>query len=283
MDTTLSVGSFLSFGWETFKKRPWFLAGGTVVYIILSWCVSFVSGFVGGFLGAFLAEGFAVTISFFVSFALSTLIAMGWIALFIKVHDDPASASLSDLWHPQRFWSYLGTTILLGIIVVVGFVLLIVPGFMALTAFMFAPYFILDKGLGPIEALKASARITKGNRLRVFALIAATSLVSLLGAIALLVGLLVAIPLMAVATIHAYRRLSAAADLNQARQPLSGGEIALAIVGMILPILIIVGLLGSVVLSSLNIAREKARAARADAEQKLLQLNSDYADTLIAP
>ena len=31
----LSTGSFVSFGWETFKKRPWFFIGASVVVLIV--------------------------------------------------------------------------------------------------------------------------------------------------------------------------------------------------------------------------------------------------------
>jgi hypothetical protein len=273
MQNTLSVGSFISFGWETFKKRPWFFIGATLVYIVASWCISFVSSFVGGFLGVFLGSGLAGVSSFVVSTVLSMLVAMGWLSFLIKAHDDAASAALSDLWHPRKFWSYLGTTILLVLLTVAGFVLFIVPGLMALTAFFFAPYFVVDKGLSPVEALKASARITKGNRLRILALIAAVALVSLLGVVALIIGLLVAIPFTAIANMHAYRRLSAAADANEARQPLSGGETVLATVGAIMPVVIIVvAILASIVLASLDAAREKGREALAAAELRALQL-----------
>lgn len=270
MDTTLSVGSFISFGWETFKKRPWFLIGATVVFVILSWCAGFVSGLIGAFFGS----GVAGFVSFIASFALNTLIGMGWLAFSIKAHDDATSVTLSAFWHPQKFWSYLGTTILFGVIVIVGSILFIIPGLMALAAFTFAPYFVIDRGMAPIEALKASARITKGNRLRILGLVAAVGLVSLLGFVALIVGLLVALPITVIAYVHAYRRLSAAADANEARRTLTGGEIALVIVGAIIPVLLIVGgLLSSIVLVSLNVAREKGAAVRTEADLKFLQLN----------
>src|SRR3990167_6267091 len=102
MQDTLSVGSFINFGWETFKKRPWFLIGATIVYVVASWYISFVSSFVGGFLAVFLGSGIAGLSSFVVSTALGMLIAMGWLAFLIKVHDDPASAALSKILELSR-------------------------------------------------------------------------------------------------------------------------------------------------------------------------------------
>lgn len=269
MNTPMTVGSFISFGWETFKKRPWFLIGVFVVTTVLVPALEYLTvPLRSGGLGAFLVPVINSAVSIFVS--------MGITAFLLKAHDSVETVTINELWHPQKFWSYLGTTVLLGVIVTIGFILFIIPGFMAITAFMFAPYFVIDKGLGPIEALKASARITKGNRLRVLAFIGATTLVVLLGGVALIVGILVAIPVTSLATVYAYRRLSAAADANETRQPLTGREKALFFVGGILPILAIIGILSAVVLASLNSARAKATTMRTEAYIESLQLSLEF-------
>lgn len=270
----LFVGSFVGFGWETFKKRPWFLIGTTLLFSVIGWIASAAVAIVSEILGEIVGTGLAALVSFIANFVVNSLIAMGWIAFFIKAHDDIATVTISRFWHPQNLLNYIAVTILFGLIVFVGFVLLIVPGVIAATALLFAPYLVVDKGLGPIAALKESARITKGNRLRVLALMGALALISILGFLALIVGLLVAVPVTAIAYVSAYRRLSAAADAAAARVPLSGGEIALMIAGLIVPILlIIVGILSSVVLASLNSAREKGRAAQAEVNLKMMQLS----------
>lgn len=268
----LSVGSFVRFGWETFKKRPWFFVGAVLVFLIASWAGSLLNSFVAGFTDAAAGSVFGVLLGFAIGMAFNTLLGLGWLAFFLKAHDDVAAVTISSLWHPQKFWSFLGTNILYGFIVLFGYVLFIVPGIIATVTFMFATYFVVDKGLGPIEALKASARITKGNRLRLLAFVGAGMLISLLGMLALVVGLFVAVPVVSLAGVQAYRRLSAAADATAARVPLTGGEIALLIVGLILPLLFVLGILSSVVLASLNAAREKGQAARVEADLKMLQL-----------
>lgn len=268
--TPISVPGFVRFGWETFKKRPWYLIGATILFLVIGWIAGFAIGFVSAVLQVLLGESVGGVVSFFGSMLVNTLIGMGWIAFFIKAHDDLAAAKVVDFWHPQHFFSYVGTTILFVIIVLIGLVLLIVPGIIAALSFMFAPYLVIDKGLGPVSALKESARITKGNRLRVLALMGAVALVSLLGLLALIVGLLVAIPVTSLAYISAYRRFSA--DAGAAHVPLTSGEIGLLIAGLLLPLLAVVGILSSVALASLSVAREKGREAQSVAELKMLQL-----------
>lgn len=68
----------------------------------------------------------------------------------------------------RRFPSLLGLGILTGLAILIGLMLLIVPGLIA--AFMLAlgtPACVIE-GLGPIESMKRSAFLTKGNRWRIF-------------------------------------------------------------------------------------------------------------------
>jgi len=59
---------------------------------------------------------------------------------------------------------FLFGLILYTLITLVGTILLIIPGIIWGIKFQFFGYFIVDKGLEPIEALKRSAAITKGVR-----------------------------------------------------------------------------------------------------------------------
>lgn len=54
------------------------------------------------------------------------------------------------------------TGILTGILVVLGFVLLIIPGIIFLIWFYFAQYVAIVEGLGPVAALRRSRQIVKG-------------------------------------------------------------------------------------------------------------------------
>ena len=154
-----------------------------------------------------------------------------------------------------------------------GLILFIVPGIIAALTFGLAPYIVIDKGLGPIAALKESARITKGNRLRFLALSGATTLIMLLGILALFVGVFVAMPVIMLATIAAYRAFSAAADTHAVPQPLSGGEISFLVAGILIPLLLVmIGIGSAIVLGSIAVARGKAQTAMTMLELKQLQL-----------
>lgn len=200
---TLAVGELLRFGWEAFKKRPWFFIGVVLLIVIIS-----------GILSGFSPDPVRTPSDFVLALIvviLNVFIEMGLVAFALKAHADVDKAELKDLWHPQRFWQYAAVKILTGIIVVVGLVLLIVPGIIAALALLFATYLVIDKNLGPIDAIKESVRITKGHRWQLFLLALALVGINILGALALMVGLLVTVPVSLLAVAHAYRKLSAAA------------------------------------------------------------------------
>lgn len=201
-----SPGSAVRFGWETFKRRPWFFVGATIVVAIAYAIAGGISSAVDGVFGGSPEE--PTIAGSIVNYALGALISMGITAFYLAAHDNPDAAELSMLWHPQPFWKFLGTSILATLAIVIGFILLIVPGIIAMLYFMFSTLLVIDRGLGPIEAMKESMRITAGNRWPLLGLLCLLLLILLAGALALIVGLIVAMPVSTLAFVHAYRVLS---------------------------------------------------------------------------
>ncbi len=227
---TFSIGACIRFGWETFKKRPWFFVGVTLFVMLLGWAPTVLQMMVGNnILGTvIIAIG---------SWAYAILLIMGQIALYMKAHDSIETVSISDLWRPHPFWKFVGAMFLLGL--AIGLPIVIVAGIMgALMAalhtqpviafliitvlaiaailitlrFMFLMYIVMDTGLGPVASIKRCLKITKGTTLKMLLLWLAIVGLTLLGYLCLLVGAFVAIPVTQLALIHAYRTLSARAE-----------------------------------------------------------------------
>ena len=199
----LSVGECLRFGWDTFKKRPLIFVGAFVLTLVIS-----------GVSSAILdpGEGAPITTATIllgiVSGLIGLFVELGVLTFSIRAHDAVEKATMHDLWNPQAFVRYLIGQIVVGIIVVIGIILLIVPGVIAALGLMFTPYLVVDKGMHPIAALKESWRFTKGHKLQLFVLVLAIVGINILGLLALVVGLLVSVPVSMLAIAHAYRALS---------------------------------------------------------------------------
>lgn len=207
----LSVGDCISYGWETFKKRPWLLIGA----LLLSLVIAGIPGMFGpqpeiGPDGKLIPPPVTApyVIASLASIVVSIFVAIGLITFALRAHDNIAGAQIADLWNPGPFWRFLGAHILTTIVVVLGFIAFIVPGIILGIGLGFVPYLVVERGLGPIEAMKESWRITKGHKWQLFLLLLALLGINLLGILALVIGVFVAIPVSMIAFTHAYRTLS---------------------------------------------------------------------------
>ena len=98
--------------------------------------------------------------------------------------------------------------ILYGLAVLIGLVLLIIPGIYIMIRLAPHQMVVVDQKMGPIEALKASWSITEGNVLNLIGLGLMCILIVLGGALALLVGLIWAIPMVYLAWTAAYHTMA---------------------------------------------------------------------------
>jgi len=201
-----SIKSALGFGWETFKRRPWFFVGATLVIFLLYIAAGALTGTIDYALTGDTKNYSGV--GSILDWLIGTLISMGAVAFYLKAHDNPEQVTLSALWHPHPYWSYLAATVLVGLVIVLGLLLLIVPGIIFGLMFMFTSFIVIDRALGPIDAMKESKRITSGYRWRLLGFVLLLALINLAGVIALVVGLLVTVPVTSIAFANAYRVLS---------------------------------------------------------------------------
>ncbi|MBI2396082.1 MAG: hypothetical protein HYV09_41345 [Deltaproteobacteria bacterium] len=107
-----------------------------------------------------------------------------------------------------RFLAMLGGMLLHSILVILGFALLVVPGVILALGLTLYPYYIVERGLGPVEALKASWDATMGHKGKLFVLGLYSLGVALVGLLACCVGMLPAMAVISVAQAVVYVRLT---------------------------------------------------------------------------
>ena len=210
---TLSVGACVRFGWETFKRRPLILiAAFIIVYAEPSLVGAVVASVLEGILDAVGVppwnQGPVMILALLAAVAAWALALLGAFTLYLRAHDNIDGVTFADIWNPGPFWRFLGAEVLLIVLLVVGSLLFVLPGIIAAVGFGFAPLLTIDRGLGPIEALKTSWRITGGYKGTLFLLLLALTGLNLLGGLALGIGLVVSIPVGLLALVHAYRTLT---------------------------------------------------------------------------
>ncbi len=195
----IDINATLAKSWEIFKKQPW-------VWILLG----LLSGISASYQGEADADGnytFSVIVISLVVAIVSMILEMGIKRTAIDAAEGK-NADLSKLFSEiNKFWRYLGTSILYGLIVFGGMILLVVPGIIWAIQFHYASYLVIDKNMRPIEALKESSRLTAGRKWSLFGFFIVLVLVNIAGALLLLIGLLVTIPLSIIAGALVYKAL----------------------------------------------------------------------------
>ena len=195
------ISEALQFGWDTTKSNIGFFIGLLIVAGLIQYVPAIVAAII---------EADAPDLSLIIriaSYVLSAIIGMGLIKICLRFCDGE-KGEFSDLFscYPL-FFKYLIGSILYGLIVVVGLILLIIPGIIWAIKFQFFDYLIVDKGLGPVDALEKSSEITRGVKWDLFAFGILLVIINILGFLCLVVGLFVTIPVTLVAMAFVYREL----------------------------------------------------------------------------
>lgn len=202
---TFSIKEAFRTGWNSFKQHAWLLIGSTAFIGVVSMVINSLAddgeplAFIFGIVGAFLSWWF------FLGFTR--------MALTINAGGVPAFGMLfRESW--DLLWKYAVASIVSGVIVVVGLILLIVPGVIAQIMLSLTVFMVLEKGLGPIEALRESRRLTKGKRWDMFLFFILVVLLNVAGAIPMGLGLLVTVPVTFLAFVHVYKKIDGTDDLQ---------------------------------------------------------------------
>lgn len=136
---------------------------------------------------------------------LSILLSLGMVRIGLNLVSGK-QASVGQLFgEGRKLLPAIGASILFGLMLVIGLLLLIVPGiYIALRYGQFMNAMV-DRNLGVMDSLKYSSSITTNNRLNLFLLLLLSIAIAIAGLLALVVGLIFAYPVIWLSWIVAYR------------------------------------------------------------------------------
>jgi hypothetical protein len=201
-----NLGEAVRFGWETMKKNILFFTA----ILIIAFLIKSVPGAIAKFAGAefpFISYALILT-----GWLLGFIVEMGLVKISLQFCDG-IKGKLDDLLSSfDILLPFIAASILYTMIIFAGMLLLVVPGIIWGVQFTLYPYFIVEKRLGPIEALKASSRATMGAKWDLFLFGLLLGLINIAGFIFFVVGLFATIPTSMVACAYVYRRLTEKAE-----------------------------------------------------------------------
>lgn len=197
-----SIKEAIVFGWETTTSNFSFFLGLMVILAAFSFSISFLGDVFEQqeiLLGSF--------VIFIVGIVVGTILEMGILLITLEIYDQKRP-HYKDILIPKNYlFRYLIAKIAYGIVVIVGFILLIIPGIIWSLKYKFVRYLIVDKGMSIKEAFAESSKITSGSKWNIFWLSLLLGLINIAGVLALFVGLLLTIPVTIMAYAYVYRKL----------------------------------------------------------------------------
>ncbi len=121
--------------------------------------------YIKNFFTIFLSTLAALILSFVTLGILYLPLMVGIQMMFVKAKRGE-EISLNDIFAPiRRFFAIFFGAIWIGILIVIGLILLIIPGLCWASWWMFALLFIFDKKMGISEGMRASKEIVRKNNL----------------------------------------------------------------------------------------------------------------------
>ncbi|HJR90367.1 MAG TPA: hypothetical protein VJ782_09450 [Aeromicrobium sp.] len=208
-----SAPEAITWGWRKFSEN----VGAVILAMLTMLAITLIIGFLGAAMGGgFSAQSPMQGPLQFESAGVGQFLAQliqSVVGIFLGGVAAKAALEVTE-GKPFDFFGAFGKVdlvqlliagVLVGIATLIGFVLLVIPGLIVMFLTYFTTYAIVDEGKSAIDGIKHSVKLISDNVGDSLVLAILNILVVIAGAIALCVGLLVAIPVTIFATAYAYR------------------------------------------------------------------------------
>ncbi len=182
----VKIRESLKVGWGLFMKRPWYLLG-----LGLAVAVLFVLTGSGDALAT----------------ALSYIVYGGFVLVLLKFYNQEPIV-FDDLFTiDQRWISFAFLGVIKGLLIMLGLICFIIPGVYLAIKWMFAELYVIEKGMRPLEALRASSALTQGHKWKLLLFTLTTTVLILAGLFLFIIGAFVASLVAMFAMIKIYKDL----------------------------------------------------------------------------
>ena len=193
-DTDWQIGQVLKTATEKQVGFKWSYMAPFLIYLIITSVIAVLQDATVG-----TGEGVAASLTQVIVNILVYPLGIGLGLLGIR-RAAGKDTPLSTLLEPySQFIPLVVMLVLMGLLIVGGFFLLVLPGIYLAVAYSFAPYLMIEKNMGVLEALETSRKAITTCWWRYFGLLLIAVLLFIVGTIPLLIGLVWVLPIMAIA------------------------------------------------------------------------------------
>ncbi|MDR3664190.1 MAG: hypothetical protein P4L86_28045, partial [Mycobacterium sp.] len=224
-----SIGEAFSWAWNKFTKNPAPLIVSMLVYGLIAGVLAGIVEFSAMALAdnsvtSYTSDDSSMSYSFAATSlgpASIAVLVVGYLVLLVVGAAissanfvgllgiaDGQPTDIGSFFKPRYIGPMIVLTLIVGVLVGIGYVLCVLPGLIVALFAMFSHVALVDRNLPAIDALKASFEIVKANIGQVILVWLVAGLVAMAGVLACGVGVLVSAPVASLMIVYAYRRLS---------------------------------------------------------------------------
>ena len=215
-DYQVAIGDTLSEAWAKTKGNKGTVWLGVLLYMVAYVAISLVATMVTGqsFTDPEANQGVGALLSqLIILFATAPLVA-GMIMIGVKIAREEEVSGTEVFAHFDKILPLALGLILMYLLVGLGFVLLILPGIYLMIGYLMMMPLIVDKNMGPWQALETSRKAVTKHWFPVFGFTIVMMLLYVAGFLALVIGLIWAIPTLSIAYGILYRNMFGGHEAN---------------------------------------------------------------------
>jgi hypothetical protein len=216
----IDVGACISRAFELTKRNFGIILLVGITYILISIVASAMLGKIDSALGfgtmrtqTHSANGFTATtfqqtggpFAIILGNIFSIFLSLGLMRIGLNLTTGKQVSIGMLFGEGRKLFTAIVASLLFGLMVIVGLILLIIPGFYIMLRYGQYMGAIVDKNKGILESLSYSSSITTNNRLNLFLLVLLSIAIFIAGFLALVVGLIFAYPVIWLSWMIAFR------------------------------------------------------------------------------
>ena len=211
------IGDIFNYALKVWKENLGILIGASLIIFSLAFGLAFFQSFVESMLKGIDQRPTAASSTFVLIFSIlsnvvQVFVAIGNVQLMLALlRGQPANVGML-FGGGGRLLPTIGVSLLLGLAIGVGFLLLIIPGIIVILFYWPSYYLVVDRRTSVMQAFTVARSITKGNELTTFVMGLVSFAICFVGVLALCVGIIAAQPLAMLMIACAYLMMSGQID-----------------------------------------------------------------------
>ena len=201
MEPKFAISEVFQTSWKCTKAQIWVLVGLFIGFTILSLIISlFAMPAQSSITGQIIVN--------IISLIISSLFVLGYLKNIFQALDGEEPQFSAYGQQSRKILTFIIANILYSLAVLIGLVLLIVPGVYLALRLQFYMAFIIEEDAGIMDSLKRSWEITQGQTMQLFLIWLTMVGIGLLGCILFFIGVFVAMPVIYMMYCYTFRKLN---------------------------------------------------------------------------